>query len=121
MIKGIHGMFFTDQAEELRTFIKDKLSLPYTDVGGGWLIFDLPQADLGVHPIGEDGKPPTGTHDISFFCDDIHKTVAELTANGVEFSDEISDPGYGLTIHFEMPGGIKVELYQPHYSKNPTS
>ncbi len=42
MIKGIHGMFFTDQAEELRAFIKDKLALRQTkwvlqslvDVGG---------------------------------------------------------------------------------------
>ena len=37
------------------------------------------------------------------------------TAFRVEFNDEISDVGYGLAIHFEMPGGVPVELYQPAY------
>ena len=27
----------------------------------------------------------------------------------------ITGRGYGLTIHFAMPGGVKVELYQPLY------
>ena len=32
----------------LRAFIRDKLGFPFTDVGGGWLIFDLPEADMGL-------------------------------------------------------------------------
>lgn len=108
-------MFYSDKAEELRAFIRDKLALPYTDVGRGWLIFDAPSGDIGVHPT--EGKPPTGTHDVSFFCDDIEATVAELRGRGVEFTDEVDDRGYGYAIHFEMPGGVKVELYQPKYAK----
>lgn len=100
MIKGVHGMFYSSEAEALRAFIREKLVLPYTDVGDGWLIFDLSEGDLGCHPTG----PPSGTHDISFYCDDIEKTVRELRGRGVEFLDEISDQGYGLTIHFRMPG-----------------
>src|SRR5690606_10653763 len=62
-------------------------------------------------------NPPSGTHDVSFYCDDIEKTVAELRARGVEFVDDITDQGYGLTIHFVMPGNVRVELYQAHYEK----
>jgi predicted enzyme related to lactoylglutathione lyase len=115
MITGMHAMFYSSQAEELRSFLRDKLKLPYTDVGEGWLIFDVPSGDVGIHPT--EGKPPSGTHDVSFFCDDIEGTVAELKKNGVEFSDGITDQGYGLVTHFVMPGDVKVQLYQARYEK----
>jgi len=51
MIRGMHAMFYSSQPEALRAFLRDKLGLHGTDVGGGWLIFDTPEADLGVHPI----------------------------------------------------------------------
>jgi len=115
MIKGVHTMFYSSQVEELRIFLKDKLELPATDVGGGWLIYDLPEADMGCHPTQPDEGPPSGTHYVSFFCDNIETTVRELEANGVEFIDEVADVGYGLAIHFVMPGDVAVELYQPSY------
>lgn len=119
MIKGVHTMFYSSQAEELRAFIRDKLGFSFSDVGEGWLIFDLPEADMGCHPADPEGKhgQPAGTHNISFYCDDIEATVAELKGRGVEFTDGIENRGYGLTIHFRMPGGLEVELYQPLYSK----
>ena len=119
MITGVHTMFYSSKAEELRTFIREKLGFPFTDVGEGWLIFDLPEAELGCHPADpQDGAPP-GTHAISFYCDDIQRTVSELQARGVKFTDEITDVGYGLCIHFQMPGGVEVQLYQPRYKRNP--
>ena len=48
MIKGVHTMFYTSQAAELRAFLRDTLGLPSTDVGDGWLIFDLPEAEWDV-------------------------------------------------------------------------
>ena len=117
MIKGVHTMFYTSEPEALRAFLRDKLGFPFTDVGEGWLIFDLPEAEMGCHPADpKDGSAP-GTHDISFYCDDIQKTVAELKSRGVEFTDGIEDHGYGLVTHFKMPGGVEVQLYQPRYSK----
>ena len=120
MIKGVHTMFFSSEPEALREFLRDKLGFDsYTDVGGGWLIFELPEADMGVHdadPHDEHGAP-AGTHDISFYCDDIHDTVGELSARGVVFDGEVVDAGFGLMVHFEMPGGVRVQLYQPHYEK----
>lgn len=116
MIKGMHAMFYSSQAEALREFFRDKLDLPATDVGDGWLIFDAPEADLGVHPT-EAGAPASGTADISFYCDDIERTVADLRARGVTFTQPIEDHGYGLVTFFEVPGDFKVQLYQPKYGK----
>jgi catechol 2,3-dioxygenase-like lactoylglutathione lyase family enzyme len=110
-------MFYTSEPEALRAFIRDKLGFPGVDVGEGWLIFDLPEADMGCHPADASNGQPSGTHYISFYCDDIAKTVAELKGRGVEFTDEVSDTGYGRATHFRMPGNFEVELYQPAYSK----
>jgi hypothetical protein len=116
MIRGMHALYYSSQPEELRAFLRDKLGLAGTDVGGGWLIFDAPEADLGVHPT--DGtSPASGTSDISFYCDDIVTTVKELTARGVEFTQEVEDHGYGLVTFFKVPGDFKVQLYQPSYKK----
>lgn len=119
MIRGVHTMFYSAEPEALRAFLRDKLGFPYTDVGGGWLIFDLPEAEMGCHPADPDHGAPGGTHNISFYCDDVEKTVAELKGRGVEFTGPVVDRGYGLVTHFKMPGGVEVQLYQPRYAKNP--
>ena len=115
MIRGVHTMFYSSEPEALRAFLRDKLGFSATDVGEGWLIFDLPEADMGCHPSEVDA--PSGTHDISFYCDDIEQTVAELKGRGVEFTQPVTDRGYGLVTHFRVPGGFAVQLYQPLYSK----
>lgn len=119
MIKGVHTMFYSSKAAELRAFIRDKLGFAATDVGDGWLIFNLPEADMGCHPI-DDGEAglPSGTAHISFYCDDIKQTVAELKRKGVEFTQPIADHGYGFVTHFKVPGDFEVQLYQPKYRKN---
>jgi hypothetical protein len=53
--------------------------------------------------------------------DDIAETVTELTARGVTFDDGIADYGYGLVTHLTMPGGVRVQLYQPKYQRRPPS
>jgi hypothetical protein len=116
MIRGMHAMFYSSQAEALRNFFQQKLDLKSTDVGEGWLIFDVPQADIGVHPT-EGNEVPSGTADISFYCDDIADTVHQLRARGVEFTQDIQDQGYGLVTFFKVPGDFKVQLYQPKYTK----
>jgi catechol 2,3-dioxygenase-like lactoylglutathione lyase family enzyme len=117
MIKGVHTMFYTSDAQALRAFLRDKLGFPATDVGDGWLIFDLPEADMGCHPADPSHGAPSGTHDISFYCDDVNKTVAELKKKGVEFTKPVADAGYGLVTYFKAPGGLELQLYQPKYGK----
>ena len=116
MIRGMHAMFYSSEPEALRAFLRDKLGLTGFDVGEGWLIFDLPEADLGCHPADAEGAP-SGTHDISFYCDDIERTAADLKKRGVEFTMPIEDHGYGLVTRFAVPGGFDVQLYQPRYKK----
>lgn len=117
MIRGLHAMFYSSEADALRAFLRDKLGFKGSDVGGGWLIFDMPEADLGCHPADHDEGAPSGSNNISFYCDDVHATVAELTAKGVEFTGPVVDRGYGLVTHFRVPGGFEVQLYQPRYVK----
>ena len=111
MIRGLHALLYTPKPEELRAFIRDKLGFPFTDTGEGWLIFDMPEADLGCHPSDR------VFHSISFYCDNIRKTVEELKSRGVEFTSDISEEEWGLLTHFRMPGEVEVELYQPKYEK----
>lgn len=115
MIQGIHGMFFTDRAEEARAFLRDTLGLDHVDTGDGWLVFDVPEAELGVHPTLEEGE--ASAHQLSFWCDDIEATVEELERRGVELRSPIEDRGYGLATTFELPGEVLVELYEPSYEQ----
>ncbi|MBI2920264.1 MAG: VOC family protein [Planctomycetes bacterium] len=118
MIRGVHTMFYTSRAKQLREFLRDKLGFACTDIGGGWLIFDLPEADMGCHPA--DSSHPdsrSGTHAISFYCDDIAKSVAKLKKRGVKFDGPVTDQGYGLVTYFKVPGGFSLQLYQPKYVK----
>jgi hypothetical protein len=118
MIRGVHSMFYSSQPEALRAFLRDKLGFAAHDVGDGWLIFDVPGGDMGVHPTqGAHGNPASGTQAVSFYCDDIEKTVAELRDKGVEFTATISNEGWGLVTHFKVPGDFEIQLYQPLYRK----
>jgi Glyoxalase/Bleomycin resistance protein/Dioxygenase superfamily. len=110
-------MFYSSEPEALRTFFRDKLGFPATDVGGGWLIFDMPEADLGCHPADPKEGAPSGTPNISFYCEDIGHSVSEMKALGVEFTGPVEDRGYGYVTHFKVPGGFEIQLYQPKYAK----
>jgi len=120
MIKGWHGMFYSADAEGLRAFLRDKLGFKATDVGEGWLIFDVPDAEIGCHPADESGQQgaPSGTPDLSFYCDNIEQTVAVLKAKGVEFKGDIEAHGYGLVPFFRAPGDLWLQLYQPKYERD---
>ena len=61
MITGVHAMFYSNDAAATRAFLRDKLGLPATDVGDGWLIYDFKEADMGVHPTDFPGSPASGT------------------------------------------------------------
>ena len=118
MITGVHTILYSDDAEATRAFLRDVLGWSAVDSGGGWLIFATPPAEMGVHPTtGDQGEEwaTTPHHDISFLCDDIEATVAELRAKGVEFTDEVRDMGYGLVTTFLVPAAGPMHLYQPRY------
>ena len=111
MIKGMHGVFFTPQAEAARKFVREKLEFPHVDAGHGFLIFDVPKAEFAIHP-GDDTH-----HEIAFWCDDIEATTKELQEKGVAFKSPIQDRGFGLVTTFELPGGVELLLYEPRHSR----
>jgi hypothetical protein len=103
-------LLYTPEAERLRATLRDVFGWRHVDAGEGWLIFSLPPSELGVHP--SDGET---THALSLMCDDVHATVAELEAKGVELSGPISDEGWGLVTAIALPGGGELGLYEPRH------
>ncbi len=111
MISGIHAIIYSKKPEQLRAFFRDVLKLRSVDAGDGWLIFALPPAELGIHPIDK-GK---GGHELFLMCSDINRTLRQLRSRGVKTVSRISDRGWGLLATLRLPGGVKIGLYQPKH------
>jgi catechol 2,3-dioxygenase-like lactoylglutathione lyase family enzyme len=112
MITGLHAIVFSRDAERTRGFFRDTLGLDSVDAGGGWLIFALPPAELAAHPTDDQPR-----HELYLICDDIHATIEELRAKGVDVSAAISEERWGLTTTFELPGAGRMALYEPKHSR----
>jgi catechol 2,3-dioxygenase-like lactoylglutathione lyase family enzyme len=108
-ITGTHALLYTSEPDALRAVLRDVLGWRHVDAGGGWLIFSLPPAELGVHPAG------APSHEVAFMCDDIHATVAELRSKGIEFRGEPEAAGFGIQATMVLPGGVDVLLYEPRH------
>jgi hypothetical protein len=114
-IIGAHMLLYSPEAEVLRATLRDVFGFRYVDAGGGWLIFALPPSEIGVHPA--EGATPGDRvhHEVSLMCDDIHATVADLRAKGIQIDGEPADAGYGITVMMTLPGGVQVQLYEPRH------
>lgn len=117
MINGTHAIIYAEDAEQARAFFRDILGLRSVDAHDGWLIFQLPPAELGIHPTGS-GEARSGGHELYLMCDDIAATMAELSGKGVEFCTPVQDRGFGLMATLRVPGAGELGLYQP---KHPTA
>jgi hypothetical protein len=118
-IIGAHALLYTAEPEAVRTILRDVLELDHVDAGDGWLIFELPPAEVGVHPSGpfpDDSRAGSPHHELSFMCDDIAETVADLRSRGVEIRGEPQDLGWGIAVTMALPGGLDVTLYEPRHA-----
>src|SRR6478609_8976438 len=104
MINAVHNLVYSDDAPATRAFFRDVLGLPFVEEVGteeGWLIFGTGPSEVGVHPTSSvhEGKEYTSPrqHLMSFMCDDIEATMAELAAKGAVFASGPDDRGFGLT------------------------
>ncbi len=110
MITGVHGLIFSRDADGLRGFFRDVLGFPSVDAGGGWLIFALPPAELGVHPTEGDGH-----QQLYLLCDDLDATLRDLQAKGAQVARPPSDQGFGRVAWLQVPGGDELAIYQPSH------
>jgi hypothetical protein len=110
MITGSHAMIFSEDPEADRAFLRDVLELPCIDSGGGWLIFKLPPAELGVH------GGTNGFHQIYLICDDLDSTIARLGERGVAAA-EVESEAWGRSTTIPLPGGGKLGIYEAHHAR----
>jgi len=113
MFTGAHIIIESSNADADRAFLRDVLGLESVDVGGGWLIFGLPPAELAVHP-GQDGG-----HELYLMCADLDATLAELRRKGVRIGDEIRDERWGRMATMTLPGGGELSIYEPRHASPP--
>ena len=111
MITGAHSILYSTDPEADRGFLKDVLGLPHVDVGGGWLIFGLPPAEVAVHP-GEKND----VHELYLICDDVAAFVAAVAAYGLACSP-IQALSWGRLTHVSLPGGGRLGVYQPRHAR----
>jgi hypothetical protein len=109
-ITGVHALLYTPEAEALRATLRDVFGWTSVDAGGGWLIFAMPPAEVGVHPSD------TAMHQLSIMCDDLDGTMSSLRAQGIEFTDEPNDMPFGRGATMRLPGGVEMLLYQPRHA-----
>ena len=115
VIHGAHVVISSKDSEADRAFFRDILNYKSVDAGHGWLIFALPPAELGVHPADGPALEPGARHQVTFMCDDIHATVKELRAKGIEVKGDPVDQRFGVTVMLALPGGADVMLYEPRH------
>ena len=111
---GTHVLIYSSDAEATLAALRDVFGFAHIDAGQGWLIFALPPAELGIHPVDHPGAK-AGDHAMSLMCDDIHAAVRELRVKGIQVDGEPEDHGYGITVMATLPGGVEIQVYQPRH------
>jgi catechol 2,3-dioxygenase-like lactoylglutathione lyase family enzyme len=115
VIAGVHALVYAEDAEAARAFFRDVLGFDHVDAGGGWLIFALPPAELGIHPVERPEHVP-GRRELYFMCHDLARTIADLQAKGVEFTSPVSEEEFGRLTRFAVPGAGEAWLYEPRHT-----
>ncbi|HEX6747266.1 MAG TPA: hypothetical protein VF092_08185 [Longimicrobium sp.] len=117
MIYGAHFLLYSTDPDADRAFFRDVLGWRHVELGGGWLIFRLPPAELGVHPSdgafaqAHGGTPLAGTV-LYLMCDDLAAEMAALERRGVALAPaQAADWGASTTLR--LPSGAAIGLYQP--------
>ena len=111
MLSGAHSIIYSKNPDADRAFLRDVLKLPHVDVGGGWLIFGLPPAEIAVHPSDEND-----VHELYLMCDDIEMFVAAMKTHGIACGP-VKNQGWGLLTQIVLPGGGKLGVYQPRHAR----
>ena len=111
MIIGAHSIIYSANPEADRAFLRDVLQLTSVDVGGGWLIFGLPPAEVAVHP-----SDANDVHEFYLMCDDVAAFIGQMGKRGVACGP-VQNQGWGLLTSVTLPGGGKLGVYQPRHAR----
>jgi hypothetical protein len=111
MIVGAHSIIYSRSPEADRAFLRDVLKLTHVDVGGGWLIFGLPPAEVAVHPGDKND-----VHEFFLMCDDVNGLIASMRAKAIVCSPVQEQP-WGLLTSLKLPGGGQIGVYQPRHAR----
>ena len=111
MIIGAHSIIYSKNPDADRPFLRDVLKLPNVDVGGGWLIFGLPPAEVAVHHAEKND-----VHEFYLMVDDVEALIAEMKKRGI-FCGPVHNQGWGLLTQITLPGGGKLGVYQPRHAR----
>ena len=117
-IQGTHILFYSNNADADRAFLRDVLGLRGIDVGGGWMIFKAPPAEAAVHPMEGEGASRAQNEMLSatihFLCDDVRAMVRELEEKRVKCAP-LHEQSWGIATAITLPSGGAVGLYQPKH------
>jgi len=111
MIIGAHSIIYSKNPDADRAFLRDVLRLSNVDVGGGWLIFGLPPAEVAVHP-----SEKNNVHEFYLMTDDVAAFIADMKENGTACSPA-RNLGWGVLTEVTLPGGGKLGVYQPRHAR----
>ena len=111
MITGAHSIIYSTNPDADRSILRDLLKLPHVDVGGGWLIFGLPPAEVAVHPSDEND-----VHELYLMCEDIKAFVTEMMRHNL-VCGPVQNLGWGLLTRLPLPGGGQLGIYQPRHAR----
>jgi hypothetical protein len=112
MINGVHVITYSKDAEADRAFLQRVFHLDGVDAGGGWLIFGLPPAELGIHPSESGGEG----HELYFMTDDIKGLIKDLGAQGVGCGP-LQDQRWGLLTTVVLPSRATLSVYEPRHPR----
>ena len=113
MIIGAHSIIYSTNPDADRAFLRHVLKFTNVDVGGGWLIFGLPPAEVAVHPANEND-----VHEFYLMCDDVKGFIAQMNEHNI-FCGPVHNQGWGLLTQITLPGGGKLGVYQPRHARPP--
>jgi predicted enzyme related to lactoylglutathione lyase len=117
MITGAHFLIYSNDADADRGFFRDVLKWKAVELSGNWLIFQLPPAELAVHPgdgsfVQQHGEGKLLGMVLYLMCDDLAAVMRTMESKGVRCSP-VMKAEWGSSTTVRLPSGGEIGLYEP--------